>query len=161
MSLELLRLIRKKRRQWRAYTQYNTNEKLLEYRQTNKLCKRMTRDAKRKFEIGLTKTTNMDSTKFFNYIKRKRSIKDAINPLKVDNKLITDEKGIADCLNTFFCFVFNNEADDPPELDPIDANSSYSDPQITLTKVEKKIKNLKRMGAPGPDGIFPSAIWSL
>ena len=55
--------------------------------------------------------------------------------------------------------MFTSETTEPPDLEPIKVGiEQLTDPQITLKKVEQKIKNLKRFGAPGPDGIFPSFL---
>ena len=159
MNVELLRTVRKKRRLWRAYTAYKTPEKLQEYKIFNRKCKRKIMNAKKRFEHSLTEHTNMDTNRFFNYIKKRKNIKEPIGPLKEDNILITDDKGIANQLNNFFCSVFTEEADDPPQLESIRENITlYTDPKITTTNVDQKVKNLKKFGAPGPDGIFPSFL---
>ena len=159
MSQELLRAIRKKKRLWRAYTIHRSPAKLNEYKDHNKNCKKRILAAKRKFEQSLCEPSNMDTNKFFHYIKSRKRTKDQIGPLKDNTRLISDDQGIANCLNEFFCSVFTSESTEPPDLDLIKPDmEEFTDPLITLKKVEQKIKDLKRFGAPGPDGVFPSFI---
>ena len=159
MGVELQRMIRKKKRQWQAYKEHGTREKLEEHRALNNKCKKMIRKAKKRFEYSLTEANNINNNRFFNYIRSRTSNKANIGPLKDNNTIINEDKDMCNLLNKFFCSVFNTENGEAPEIEPFDTEQRIMpEGRVTIDKVKEKLKNLKKFGAPGPDGLFPSFL---
>jgi hypothetical protein len=73
------------------------------------MVKRLIRNAKRKFEKKLSKGDGSNNQPFFAYIKRKTKSRPSIGPLREGNKLVTEDKEMAEVLNGFFGSVFTRE----------------------------------------------------
>jgi hypothetical protein len=69
MTREILRLIRKKRRKWRAAKLSKSTDELREYRAIEKETAKNIRNAERKFEKDLVSGEDKNNRKFARYIK--------------------------------------------------------------------------------------------
>jgi len=163
MNNSLLRLIRKKRRKWKIYKRFGNNIVYEECKELEKLIKSKVKNAKKKYERSLAKNVKNNSKPFYSYLKSKTSNRETIGPLKnSEGKLQTDNKSMADLLNSFFSSTFTKEdvSSIPQPAEPV-IHHQMSDIQIDLDTVKKKILNLKKDSSPGPDGIRPRTLIEL
>ena len=96
-------------------------------------------------------------------MKKKTGNKGIVGPLKEDEKLLTDDKQMADQLNHFFCSVFTKEDTDqiPVAENLVGDRDTLEDILITEEKVKEKLRNLRPDSAPGPDKLWPRILQSL
>ena len=122
------------------------------FKQTEKLCKKAVRAAKKKFENSIAKNGNRRP--FNSYIKSKTKCRDNVGPLKVGNTYITDNDQMATLLNTTFSSVFTVE--DPsniPTCQSLSGNLEICNIQFTPENVTANIKKLNFSSSSGPDGL--------
>ena len=87
------------------------------------------------------------------YIKSKMKSRTGIGPLKSNGKTISDDKGMANILNSFFSSVFKKEdISNIPEFRKLTENQ-MNNVVFTASEIRKKILALKPFSALGPDGI--------
>ena len=152
MTRSVKKLVRQKQRHYNLYMNTRTDENYKQFKQTEKICKRAIRSAKRKFEQKIAKNGN--KRPFNSYIKSKTSSRINIGPLKNGNNLITDNLGMATVLNEQFGSVFTNEdTTNLPHLPHHHVQDRVEDIYFDEATVKTKIKNLKISGSSGPDGI--------
>jgi hypothetical protein len=102
LTADLLRLIRKKKNEWKIAKNYNTGPAVEKYKQTEKEVSRKIKAAKKKFEKDLAYSDDRNQKKFSNYIKSKTKIRTLIGPLKNSNNEATADKlEMANILNSF------------------------------------------------------------
>ena len=159
MTGDILRGIRRKRRQWRKAKTGNSMDKA-EYETTAKQVKNMIRNAKRNLEKKLATERYYNSKPFYNYIKKKSTYRSAIGPLtNSQGDTVSEEKEMAEELNKYFTSVFTREdLHSIPEPAPMRIRTKLRGTWISTEKVRKKIKDLKPHGAAGPDGIRPKLL---
>ena len=118
-----------------------------------KLAKSSVQSAKRKFERSLAE--NRNKRPFNAYIKSKSRVKDTIGPLKVEGKIIIDDNEMSCVLNDYFTSVFNKDVNQGPLPRSVHRNDvpALNSVIFTVSKVKKKLDNLKPGSAPGPDGL--------
>ena len=119
--------------------------------------------AKKDIEKKLAFEAKKNPKAFYKYINSKKSNKESVGPLKVNDTLVENDQTIADNLNHFFSSVFTNE-----DLSNIPHLSNIKDDivpllLITIDKllVKEKLLKLKPLSAPGPDGINPKVLIEL
>ena len=120
MNRNVLRLIRKKRRMWKAYSKpggplpeggrgggdYNSYSA---YKKVQKEVQDSVKRAKKKLERRLAKNRKKNSKSFYSYIKKKTKNKVTIGPLKDGDQNVTDSEHMANLLNKWYCSVFTKE----------------------------------------------------
>ena len=159
MNPSLLKAIRKKRRLWNVYNTFKNNAALENYRQANTKLRKDIRNAKKKYEESLTVNLNENNKKFYNYIRSKKSNSHGIGPLKIGNSTTDNDELMAVALNEFFLSVFTVENPNIPSIDDMKPNiETTTDLSITEAEIEKRLRKMKRFGAPGPDKIFTSFL---
>ena len=135
------------------------------YKEVAKELKNAIRRAKRKVEVKISRQSgNAGRKKFSSYVKSKMSTKTGIGPLVDESKnIISDNKGMADLLNDYFCSVFIKDGvrQGGPQLDQINVHEQLENFDITVNDVSKKIDELKSGKAPGPDGISTTILKKL
>ena len=163
MDTNPLRIIRKKRRLWSRFKSTRYPEDLTEYNEMEKLTKKTIRKAKRRYEVKLSKKTDFRTAQFRNYIKGKTVSTNPIGPLlDISGKVITDNKGMADQLNTYFPSVFTREdQSNVPVLQAKVSVPELDNIMFSVTDIEDKISELKDNSAPGPDQISGKLLKSL
>jgi hypothetical protein len=158
-----LRLIRRKRKVWRKVKRSKTAEDMAEYRSIEKEVSNKIRNVKRKLEKELVTGPDKNNRKFTKYVKSKTKSRTTVGPLITkDKKVLTEEKDMAEELNSFFSSVFTKEdlSQIPdPETEVVQRNM---DPvRVCSDKIRKQIRKLRKEAAPGPDGIKPSLLKQL
>ena len=76
MTPNTLRIIRKKRRLWKAYTQTKEYSEYLAYKEIEKTTQKAIRKAKRKFEKNLAKEAKKKPKDFYRYLNSKTANRD-------------------------------------------------------------------------------------
>ncbi len=158
MNREILRLLRKKRRAWRNYKFTASLEDRDAYKRIQKETANKVRNAKRRMEKELSRNKDKNNRQFTKYVKAKTKSKTTVGPLITkEKKLLTGGKEIADELNKFFASVFTTV----PEAEQEEVRRRMETIRISEQDVSKKIKNLRKNAASGPDGISPKLLQEL
>ena len=157
MNQDLLKLIRKKRKAWKSFSNSQDGDLFVVYKSLESKVKKAVRNAKRNYERNLARKDNRNNKAFYKYIGSKNKIKERIGPLKVGNDIVDDNKSMAKTLNDFFVSVFTQEnISNIPVIDNI-KDDIHIRPLDSLyvrdTTIIKKIMKLKKHSAPGPDKI--------
>ena len=148
----VFKLSKKKRQKWANYCENRTDNNLKEYKVIEKKCKKAVRQSKRNFEKKIANSDNVKS--FYSYVRKKTKSKCAVGPLKVHNKVVSDNLEMAQNFNSYFATVFTR--DDNIAIDvPIHSNATTKMklPVISQKDVKEKIDNLKPSHSSGPDNI--------
>ena len=154
MSPNTLRIVRKKRRLWKVYTQSKDYAEYLAYKEIEKTAQKAIRKAKRKFEKNLAKQARKKPKDFYRYLKSKSSNRSTVGPLDNGDSVTSDDEEMANLLNDFFGSVFTREDTSSIPSPPITFNSKIlSEFSITPEQVAKKLEALKEGSAPGPDNL--------
>ena len=165
MNKNILRIVRKKRKLWKAYTRVEgvlpgmrgnkDSASFMAYRKVQQEVQKAIRKAKRKFERKLAKDRKTNSKSFFSYIKKKTSNRVSVGPLKVEDEVIADSSKMASILNTWYCSMFTEEdMNSMPEAEELcGEGEELKSVEFTAEKVVKKLKELRPTAAPGPDKI--------
>ena len=160
MTKNIMRLLRKKMRLLRNYSNHKyyrqDYESLQAYKKVQSDVKKAVKVAKRKLERSLAKAAKKNPKQFYSYLKNKTSNRVSVGPLKEGDRVVTDDKQMADMLNTYFCSVFTHEdlanMRNPEQL--YRGEETLSEVEFTAEKVKKKLSALKPTAAPGPDGVW-------
>ncbi len=160
MTREILKLIRKKRRKWRTAKNSHAESDMKEYKRVEKEVSNKIRNAKRKLEKGLVSGPDKNNRKYTQYVKSKTKSRTPVGPLVTkEKKIVTENKEMAEILNQFFSSVFTKEdLSYIPDAEMENVESTMRPVQVTRREVEKKIRNLRKDAAAGPDGISPRLL---
>jgi hypothetical protein len=151
-----------KKRRWKEYRTYKSNEARLAYEAVERDLKKKIRKAKRKKERELANCEDRNGKKFTNYVKSKTKVRTGIGPLKKpDGSMTSDGREMADILNSFFSSVFTKEDLSNLPTKNRETNTVLSDIEISRKEIIKKIDKLKKDSAPGPDNIHPRLLKEL
>ncbi len=159
MTREIAAALRHKRRLWKETTHGRGPD---EYKQASKEVKNMIRRSKRLFEKNLAAGGQKNRRQFYAYVKRKTKSRPSVGPLlDSDKNKVTDDKDMAELLNSFFCSVFTSDGG-RPAADPVPSGApEIGDLTVTPTMVEKAIEKLRPDSAAGPDKIGPRLLQEL
>ena len=131
-----------------------------EYKRVEKEVSNKIRNAKRKLEKGLVSGPDKNNRKYTQYVKSKTKSRTPVGPLVTkEKKIVTENKEMAEILNQFFSSVFTKEdLSYIPDAEMENVESTMRPVQVTRREVEKKIRNLRKDAAAGPDGISPRLL---
>ena len=120
MNRNILKLIRKKRRLWRAYTRPGgpppgragggrDHESFKAYKDVQKEVQKSVKKAKRKLERKIAKDKKKNSKAYYSYVKSKTKNRVSIGPLVQEEEVVGDSEKMANILNSWYCSVFTEE----------------------------------------------------
>ena len=110
MTNDIKLLINRKKKAYNKYKRSKLDGDYTCYVAAKRCCEKEVRKSKRNLEINISQQAKLNPKKFYQYIRSKKTIKDKIGPIKdVNNKLVGDNKNMAEILNTFFQSVFIRE----------------------------------------------------
>ena len=174
MNRNILRLIRKKRRLWRAYTRPGgplpgkegagrDHRSYQAYKEVQKQVQKSVKNAKRKLERKLAKNRKKNNKTYFSYVKSKTKNKVSVGPLVQDEEVVADSEKMANILNAWYCSVFTEEdlSNIPSPEVLYKGDNPLEEVSFTAGKVRKKLANLKPSSAPGPDMIWARVLHEL
>ena len=119
------------------------------------------RRAKKNFERNLAKNAKKGDPKaFYSYLNSCTANKTSVGPLKDGDKVVSDSKEMASVLNSFFSSVFTEEDTSiiPEPRQTFDGGTPLEDVTFGEDAIRKKIMNLRKGSAPGPDHITPTLL---
>ena len=167
MTGNIMRLLRRKRRLWRAYsTEEYYGQDYRDYMAYNEIqmeIKREVKKAKRKLEKDLAKKAKKNPKKFYAYLKSKTSNRVGVGPLMGAEGLVSDDKEMAGIVNAQYTSVFTSEdLTNMPEPEVLfNGDGRLTDMRFGVEEVKKKLKNIKADGAPGPDRVWSKVLHSM
>ncbi len=156
MSRDIAAALRRKKRLWR---QVGRSE---EYKEVNRAVKNLIRKNKRAFEKRLAASGQDRKKEFYAYVKKKTKSRSSVGPLIDGNKnKITDDKEMANLLNSFFSSVFTkNDGQAAPQVGRT-SGPIINDVTVTPDMIKKRIEKLRPSSAAGPDNIGPQLLQEL
>jgi hypothetical protein len=163
MTREIIRLLRQKRRRWKAVRTSGSDKAWGRYKDAEKNCANKIRNAKRKMERDLASNPDKNNRKFARYIKSKTKSRTTIGPiLTEEGTLLTSDVEMAEELNKFFVSVFTQEnMESVPEAKREVIQQQMKMTQVTEKQIRDKIRNLRVESASGPDGLSPRILKEL
>ena len=167
MTRNIMSLLRRKRRLWRAYSteEYYGQDfrDFMAYKEVQKEIKREVKKAKRKLEKDLAKKAKKNPKRFYAYMKSKTANRVGVGPLRGAEGLVTDDREMAGILNAQYTSVFTSEdSTNMPEAEVLfTGEDRLTDMRFGVEEVKKKLKNIKADGAPGPDRVWSKVLHSM
>ncbi len=166
MNSYLEKLQRKKSRLYKLKKAHNCDENVRKYDAVSKELKKAVRRAKRKVEVKISKQSGNDGRKKFNtYVKNKLGNNFGTGPLlDKNNKIITDDLGMANILNDQFSSVFTRDQHNVNDVQPMtraEVEEKLFEFVVTKNDISKRIDDMKNGKAPGPDGICTAVLKNL
>ena len=140
----------------RAYNKARRTNRLSDWERFKDLRKKAQAVCKKANTSYVSNSVNRDyelnSKKFYGYIRNNRSDNNGVSPLKEAGQLHHTPKDMANCLNRQFGSVFSNSSDTPPDMGP-SPHPDMEEVIITNNGVLKLLKQQKPGKAAGPDGV--------
>ena len=164
MNQNVMRIIRKKRRQWKWYSTTKDYAAYQAHKQTANLVRKAVRNAKRNLERKLAKDSKSNPKPFYRYMNTSTKTQAKVGPLKDEKgQLHTDEPAMVEILNSTFTSVFTSEDLNnlPTPADHYSGNSPLASLEITESMVQEKVNKLDPNKSPGPDSIHPTVLKQL
>jgi hypothetical protein len=154
LNPEIRSLLTAKKKAWRRMKDDKSTKSRLEYEEAAKKVKKKIMNTKRKLERELANEEKGNGKKFRNYIKQRTRSRDPVGPLiPKAGTTITEDREIAEELNTYFASIFTKEDRTNLQLKEPETAEKLQSIAITKAKVIKKIKKLRPDSDPGPDNI--------
>ncbi len=150
---EVIRLVRRRDRAFKAWKMYPTPENRLRYTQLRNRAQRECRKAHRARMDELADSLRTGSRTFFQHVKSLRNERVGVPDLTIDGNNVSEPMQKATALNTQFCRVFTAEL--PYEYLPDADLSGQNMDMIRVTQdgLKKRLEGLDVKKASGPDNI--------
>ena len=131
------------------------------YRQISREVRKMTRVAKKDYEIRIAKEAKTNPKGFFQVYRTKN--KENVGPLNTSEGDVEEtDEGMSRMLNEYFLSVFTKENfESVPQVTQVfkgREDEKLKDVIIAREDILKEIDKLKKTKSPGPDEIFPRVI---
>jgi hypothetical protein len=162
LTVEIMRLIRKKKREWKTAIHYNTGPVVENYKKLEKEVSKKIKNAKKRFEKEMAFNEDRNRKKFSNYVKSKTKSRGSIGPLKnSNNEMTVNKQEMANILNKFFASVFTSEDKNTIPVKEKETDEVLGNVIFTREAVLQKLGDLRADSAAGPDRIFPRILKEL
>ena len=146
-------VVRQKNRAYRKARKTDSPSDWDRYKQLQKKAQRICKDANVAYvSKAIDKDFEMNSKKFYGYIRNKRTDNNGVSPLRENGILHHTPKAMADCLNRQFGSVFSPPTDSPPDMGP-SPHPDMPPINITVNGVKLLLEKQKPNKAAGPDQI--------
>ncbi|XP_065678163.1 uncharacterized protein LOC124818192 [Hydra vulgaris] len=160
MTTELKSMCKEKKKCW--FRNRNSGFKSLlevnKYKKLNKDIKKLGKKSIRNFEKNLGLNSKSNPKSVYAYINNKTRFKDSIKAIKLHNGIITtDNQEIVNTLNEFFASVFIQD-DSPEEVLDDNLLTKCSDPDFSISLIQKCLSNLNMYKSVGPDNVHPKVL---
>jgi hypothetical protein len=156
--------IKRKHRAWTRYMEDRSDDRYRTYTRLRNKVSSLTHKHRKEFEKTIAEEAKENPRKFWNYVKTKRSTKERIPDLVMNEnsgQKTTNDGQKAEVLSQFFASSFTAE---PPEEIPTPNTRHYDEElaEILITErdVEDRLEQLKATKAMGPDGVHPLMLRS-
>ena len=161
MTKNILNLISRKKKLWKVYRESRAESDKNAYKNAEKKVKKYVKNAKNNYEKKIAKEGKTNPKQFYSYLKKEKSNKVRVGPLKNENgELVIDPKEQADLLNRNYVGVFtvpdNEDVEELPCL--VEEEDKLVGVEYTEEKVIKVIDSLRREAGGGPDEIPPRVL---
>ena len=161
---EVRNKIKKKRRAHKKLGQARTTENQKAYARARNQAKWECEKARSAFEKGIAAEAKENPRAIYKYINTRLKTRSTIPDLiKEDGSLTANDTEKTQTLNKFFCQVFTQENDNPPDLTPelLPGITEHEPLTFTVELIEKKLRKLDANKAAGPDGLHPRVLKEL
>ena len=162
-SKNVKRARRKRRNAWKNVKSRNLNSDKLLYVQVKQEYKSELNNAKAKYEKELVDSIPENPKRFYNYTRSFTRSSSTVEQLEVNGEKVYDDRGKADCLNSFFSSVLTEESPLrqtlPIKTDRCEKSTRFS--PFTEEQVRNKLLKLKPNKSCGPDGIHVNVLRSV
>ena len=160
---KIKRLRKNRLKWWNRYKESNREEHEDIYLHYQKEVNKEIRRSKRKLEKRLGENIKSDRKGFFKYARSKMKVKESVGPIADEHgHLIKDEKQMTKVFSEFFKSVFTREdianIPEPEQIYRGSEEDKIIDINITVERVQKKLKTMNPTKAPGDDNINPAII---
>ena len=159
-SKNVKRARRKRRNAWENVKSRNLNSDKLLYEQVKQEYKSELNNAKAKYEEELVDSIPENPKRFYNYTRSFTRSSSTVEQLEVNGEKVYDDRGKADCLNSFFSSVLTEESPLrqtlPIKTDRCEKSTRFS--PFTEEQVRNKLLKLKPNKSCGPDGIHVNVL---
>ena len=155
MTRELKKLVNKKKRLWDIYKSYPTDNNLQKFKFCRNSLTSAIRKRKSEYESNLVSGCRSCPKKLFAYINAKKKTQ-PLACLNVNNKLINDDRDIAEALREYFHSTFITSTK-TSSIGNTMSNDNFV-PFFSKNDVLKLLSDLDENSSPGPDGIHPTLL---
>ena len=154
----ILEKIRIKRRCYKIFKQYRTEDNYKAYAKARNQVRWNSRKLVKLREKELAKDAKLNPKRFFQYVSNRTKPKESVANLKYEGGLTSSDIEKADVLNKFFASVFTTETEEP--IPPISHHNvtPTCDVTVTVKQMEKALRELNPAKSPGPDEIHPKVL---
>nr|XP_047135243.1 uncharacterized protein LOC124812503 [Hydra vulgaris] len=120
--------------------------------------KKLVKKSIRNFEKNLALNSKNNPKSVYAYINNETRFKDSIKAMKLHNGIITtDNQEIVNTLNEFFAFVFIQDDSSEEVLDD-NLLTKCSDPDFSISIIQKHLSNLNMYKSVGPENVHPKVL---
>ena len=162
-SKNVKRARRKRRNAWKNVKSRNLNSDKLLYEQVKQEYKSELNNAKAKYEKELVDSIPENPKRFYNYTRSFSRSSSTVEQFEVNGEKVYDDRGKADCLNSFFSSVLTEESPLrqtlPIKTDRCEKSTRFS--PFTEEQVRNKLLKLKPNKSCGSDGIHVNVLRSV
>ena len=147
MTRAVKNLVNRKQKAWRRFSKNRSDQNFEKYKLAEKQCKKGVSYAKRKFERNIAASGN--KRPFSSYVRSKTKSRANVGPLKVNGKVISENKEMSSILNEYFTSVYSKESAGPvPEAVALPSLTRISNIVFSVNQVKKKVAYIKiRLGS--------------
>ena len=154
--------IRIKRRAFKMYKKYRTQENFNAYAKARNQVKWALRKAQKEKEIKIARYIKTDPKKFYAYVSSKTKPRETVaNLLQKDGSLTKCDSEKAEVLNNFFTSVFTLEDSSNIPSFPQRTPKTLSTLDISVDNMKNKLKQLNTSKSAGPDNMHPRLLKEL